>query len=393
MRMRARRDRPLPAVAALFLLETANLAMAAPDVAGTWLFRSGGQISFVAITTRDGSRVSFAYEGVALEGTLSDSGRLQAQGGALAAGKLVGWDADVSADGRLMNASAVVAVRSASLDLRFPLLFGQRCACVDGNAVAGDGCDADCQVEPCWSCSGEPARCVLAADGTPCTDAAGCRRGAMCAAGACEGGVRDDGCFDLTGTWAVHAEQSLLGETTVSEFTREIRQRGGHLLIRDVEFGGREYFGSIDAARGTFGWTRLTSFDASGLCSPTEQAYRQPYTGSVAADGLTLAATGVEAVGISRCPLAAEVRENAVRATVSPPPTPTATPTATTAPPCAGDCDGNGDVTVDELVKGVNIALGSTELVACPAFDADGAGSVTVDEVVAAVNRALAGCP
>ena len=49
-------------------------------------------------------------------------------------------------------------------------------------------------------------------------------------------------------------------------------------------------------------------------------------------------------------------------------------------------------MTVDELIKGVNIALGTTSVDACPSFDADGDGAVTINELIAAVNRALNGC-
>jgi len=59
---------------------------------------------------------------------------------------------------------------------------------------------------------------------------------------------------------------------------------------------------------------------------------------------------------------------------------------------CSGDCDGNQAVTVDELVKGVNIALGTSPLVQCEAFDRDQGGTVSVDELVAAVRNALEGC-
>jgi hypothetical protein len=59
---------------------------------------------------------------------------------------------------------------------------------------------------------------------------------------------------------------------------------------------------------------------------------------------------------------------------------------------CVGDCDGNSIVTVDELVKGVNIALGSTDVSECQAFDTDGSQTVTVDELVKGVNNALSGC-
>lgn len=59
---------------------------------------------------------------------------------------------------------------------------------------------------------------------------------------------------------------------------------------------------------------------------------------------------------------------------------------------CSGDCDGNGGVTVDELVRGVNIALGTRVLAECAAFDGGGDGQVTVDELIAAVRAALEGC-
>jgi len=62
-------------------------------------------------------------------------------------------------------------------------------------------------------------------------------------------------------------------------------------------------------------------------------------------------------------------------------------------PACAGDCSGEGEVTVDELINGVNIALGSALLEQCPSFDPDGDGLVSVAELVLGVNNALAGCP
>jgi len=59
---------------------------------------------------------------------------------------------------------------------------------------------------------------------------------------------------------------------------------------------------------------------------------------------------------------------------------------------CAGDCDGNGSVTVDELVRGANIALGNTDATACRAVDRNADGQVTIDELVAAVSNAVNGC-
>jgi cysteine-rich repeat protein len=59
---------------------------------------------------------------------------------------------------------------------------------------------------------------------------------------------------------------------------------------------------------------------------------------------------------------------------------------------CTGDCDSSGAVTVDEVLTGVNIALGNALLTGCSAFDANGDQHVTVDEILAAVNNALNGC-
>jgi hypothetical protein len=74
-------------------------------------------------------------------------------------------------------------------------------------------------------------------------------------------------------------------------------------------------------------------------------------------------------------------------------PTPTASATPGVTPiVCAGDCSQDGVVTVDELVRGINIALGLQPVTNCPPFDTGGDGQVTVDEIVLAVNNALNGC-
>lgn len=62
------------------------------------------------------------------------------------------------------------------------------------------------------------------------------------------------------------------------------------------------------------------------------------------------------------------------------------------AQPCAGDCGGDGMVTVNELVRGVAIALGAAPVGDCAAVDADGNGAVGVAELIAAVNNLLTGC-
>lgn len=59
---------------------------------------------------------------------------------------------------------------------------------------------------------------------------------------------------------------------------------------------------------------------------------------------------------------------------------------------CVGDCNGDGMVVINELVLGVNIALGLAPVSACEAF-ANQEGIVNVAQLVRGVNNALNGCP
>jgi cysteine-rich repeat protein len=71
-------------------------------------------------------------------------------------------------------------------------------ACDDGNIVAGDGCGAHCEVEPCFVCDGDPSVCT-SLDGTPCDDGNVCTAAGTCSAGVCGAGapVADgSGCDD-----------------------------------------------------------------------------------------------------------------------------------------------------------------------------------------------------
>lgn len=60
---------------------------------------------------------------------------------------------------------------------------------------------------------------------------------------------------------------------------------------------------------------------------------------------------------------------------------------------CGGDCDASGDVTVDEIITLVNIALGTVDVTQCTRGDTNSDGEITVEEIVAAVTFALNGCP
>jgi hypothetical protein len=69
-----------------------------------------------------------------------------------------------------------------------------------------------------------------------------------------------------------------------------------------------------------------------------------------------------------------------------------ALPVGSAAPTCVGDCNNSGAVTVDEIVLGVGIALGTQSLDQCRRFDCNGTGQVTIDCIISAVSAALNGC-
>ena len=58
---------------------------------------------------------------------------------------------------------------------------------------------------------------------------------------------------------------------------------------------------------------------------------------------------------------------------------------------CTGDCDGGGTVTIDELILGINIALGNAQVGTCPTLCGDAVLDISC--LVGAVNHALEGCP
>jgi len=57
-----------------------------------------------------------------------------------------------------------------------------------------------------------------------------------------------------------------------------------------------------------------------------------------------------------------------------------------------GDCGSDGEVTVDEILRAVAIALGEAEAADCRMSDRNEDGTVAVDEILAAIANALDGC-
>ncbi len=62
------------------------------------------------------------------------------------------------------------------------------------------------------------------------------------------------------------------------------------------------------------------------------------------------------------------------------------------AEPCVGDCDANGTITVEEVVRAVNIVLDILPPERCLAADSSGDRRISVDEVVKSVGNLLGGC-
>jgi hypothetical protein len=99
-----------------------------------------------------------------------------------------------------------------------------------------------------------------------------------------------------------------------------------------------------------------------------------------------------------------ERREIVIRVTLdestpTPSPTPTSTPRPATATPtprpvagCVADCNDSGNVVVDELIRAINIALGTQPMETCWPADDDSDGAVAASELVHAVANAVGGC-
>jgi hypothetical protein len=60
---------------------------------------------------------------------------------------------------------------------------------------------------------------------------------------------------------------------------------------------------------------------------------------------------------------------------------------------CVGDCNGDGEVGINELIIGVNIALQLQPVANCTAFDPNGDGEVGINELIQGVSNSLNGCP
>jgi len=107
---------------------------------------------------------------------------------------------------------------------------------------------------------------------------------------------------------------------------------------------------------------------------------------SIATPSQTATTTSTPTFTATAAPSASATATLISTGTATPKLTSTATP-----PPCVGDCNGDTQVTVNEIIVLVNIALGSAEPAACAAGIPSGS-QVNVALIIQAVNNALNGC-
>jgi hypothetical protein len=157
--------------------------------------------------------------------------------------------------------------------------------------------------------------------------------------------------------------------------------RGGDMLLGPRITELRDFIGTMHPTAAThhFGESMLVEHDADGVHASQRVATPHLWEGIL----FYLTAMAIED------PTAFD-RHDTILPASRVPPAGTACPATL---PCAGDCNDDGAVSVDELMIGVNIALGNSAIEACTALDTSGDGQVTVAELIGAVNALLSGCP
>ena len=266
---------------AVLVVLLASSGAGAVDLTGKWRFETIGS-SVVEITqvTQTGSALSFSLYGWSFSGSVTPVGSFTNYSVNATS------PTPASITGRAMPSGDLLDGRIGALfppnPPEFGGVFATRCTCDDGNTADGDGCDAACQIEPCWTCAGDPSICSPAGDGSPCEDGSPCTTGETCTAGVCGGGAPVVPCTDMTGHWYEHEHLTGLDPSDV-EFANDVAQRGSDLIFRNPI----SYIGTIDPATGVFD---VRVVNPAEFCPPFD-----PLAGTVSADGLSFTATGSHA--------------------------------------------------------------------------------------------------
>jgi hypothetical protein len=140
--------------------------------------------------------------------------------------------------------------------------------------------------------------------------------------------------------------------------------------------------------------TTTPTITQSSTSTPTGSHTATPTASPTVTATTTLSPSATNTATASSTPTLTATAEASATRTLTASPTASASPTLTNTPPlCVCDCDHDGSVTVDELIRAVNIGLGTADLSLCPAADADHMNDVTIEEIVQGVNNALDNCP
>ncbi|HEY0301654.1 MAG TPA: hypothetical protein VGC36_09990, partial [Rhizomicrobium sp.] len=136
--------------------------VAATDLTGTWrVEHSATRVQYVPLLDQSGT-VTGTFPGLAafLGGTWTFAGTFVEATSALQGNlyylpfsTMPGGDVDalVFPDGNHFDGELLAQTGFGGENLR---TVANRCECLDGNELNGDGCDASCRVEPCFSCAG-----------------------------------------------------------------------------------------------------------------------------------------------------------------------------------------------------------------------------------------------
>jgi cysteine-rich repeat protein len=272
------RRRSTTVLAGLIALFAPSMA-AAFDLTGRWQMDFGTGPERVDVV-QTGSSVAFTISGFPIVATLNGNDLVYQPD------PLSGFGARVFQDGNefLGSAGAVSNPYAA-------VISGVRCQCDDGNSTAGDGCDARCQLEPCFDCTGMPSTCAPSPDGAACDDGHVCTSGETCTGGVCgDGSPVASPCVDLDGRWLFHFVQTPPDQffPPPSDSLVLLHQRNARLTYGN-------FVGDIDPATGAFD---LISPNTYVFCS------WDTFIGSGSADGSMLVATqsiGFQFGGIGNC--------------------------------------------------------------------------------------------
>lgn len=147
--------------------------------------------------------------------------------------------------------------------------------------------------------------------------------------------------------------------------------------------------GQCDPETGLCQATVGAACDDFDPCTSNDRCTEEGFCQGSAGPGGTATGTPTGAAA-TRTPTLAPATATRTATTV-----PTVTRTKTPKPtplhgPCFGDCDEDGRVEINELVSGVEMALGRLAVTSC--FDLNGDGHVMVDELISAIGAAVYGC-